>query len=153
VVRVQDVMTTAVETIAAGSPADRAFDRMRAKGIHHLVVADGARVVGIFSDRDAGGRRGAALREGRTVGELMTPTPVTVRPEIPVRRAANVMRGRAIGSLVVTDQAGRLKGIVTVADLLELLGRGATHPVITSTRWTLSHRAPHRKTHGGSPRW
>ncbi len=152
-VRVQDVMTEAVEVVAVDTSAEQAFDRMRARRIHHLVVTDGGRVVGVFSHRDAGGGRGAALRQGRTVGELMTPAPVTVQPDTPIRKAANLMRGRAIGSLVVTDRIGRLKGIVTVADLLELLGRGIARPVVASTRWTLNHRAPHRKLHGGSPRW
>ena len=152
-IRVQDVMTDAVEVVAADSSAERAFDRMRARRIHHLVVTDEGRVVGVFSDRDAGGPRGAALRQGRTVAELMTPAPVTVVPGTPIRKAANVMRGRAIGSLVVTDRNGRLKGIVTVADLLELLGRGIARPVAASTRWTLNHRAPHRKAHSSAPRW
>src|SRR5690348_12362902 len=117
-------MTTAVESVVVDCPADRAFERMRTKGIHNLVVTDGGLVVGISSHRDGGGAPGASIREGRTVGELMTRAPVTIAPETPVRRAANVMRGRAIGSLVVTDRRGRLKGIVTVADLLELIGRG-----------------------------
>ena len=152
-IRVQDVMTDAVEVVAADSSAARAFDRMRTRRIHHLVVIDDGRVVGMFSDRDAGGPRGAALRQDRTVAELMTPSPVTVLPDTPVRKAANVLRGRAIGSLVVTDRSGRLKGIVTVADLLELLGRGAARPVVASTRWTQNHRAPHRKAHSSAPRW
>jgi hypothetical protein len=54
------------------------------------------------------------------------------------------MRGRSIGCLVVTNR-GRVVGIVTVADLLELLGRGVERPTPTAKRWTLRHRTPHRK--------
>lgn len=151
--RIQDIMTTAVEVVAADCPAERAFERMRAKGIHHLVVGDGRQVAGIYSHRDAGGARGGALRAGRTVGDLMTATPVTVAPETPVRKAANLMRGRAIGSLIVTDRRGRLKGIVTVADLLDLLGRGTARPGFVANRWTLNHRAPHRKVRAAALRW
>ena len=112
--------------------------------VHHLVVTDGGRLVGLLSDRDAGGRRGAALRQQRSVADLMTPHVVTIRPDATIRQAANVMRGRSIGSLVVVD-GRRIAGIVTVSDLLELIGRGAERPVAASTRWTLKHRTPHRK--------
>ena len=61
--RVQDVMTTAVQTISPSMPAEEAGNLMRAKGIHHLVVCDGPRVVGLLSDRDIGGRHGAPIRE------------------------------------------------------------------------------------------
>jgi CBS domain-containing protein len=73
----------------------------------------------------------------------MTEAVVTVPPTTPVRKAANLMRGRSIGCLVVSV-AGRAVGIITVADLLELIGRGIERPVATTTRWTLKHRAPHR---------
>jgi CBS domain-containing protein len=153
VLRVQDVMTTRVQAVGPNLPAETAWQQMRAKHLHHLVVTNGAEVVGLFSDRDAGGARGARVREGRLVGDLMTTSPVTVLPDTPVRRAANLMRGRSIGSLVVTDDKGRVKGIVTVTDLLELLGRGVERPVVTTTRWTLNHRSPHRKTRSAATRW
>jgi CBS domain-containing protein len=142
--RVQDVMTSGLQTISPATSADDAWSLMRARRIHHLVVTEGARVVGILSDRDAGGPRGAALRKNRTVRELMTDRVVTVQPTTPVRRAANVMRGRSIGCLVVAD-GRRTMGIVTVADLLDLLGRGIERPVTSTTRRILQHRVPHRK--------
>ena len=151
--RVQDVMSNSVQTIGPESPAEAAWERMRTRGIHHLVVTKDSRILGLLSDRDVGGARGVTLRKGRSVADLMTAAPLTVKPDTPVRKAANLMRGRSIGSLIVTDAKGRLTGIVTVADLLELLGRGISRPVVASTRWTLHHRSPHRKTHGSAPRW
>ena len=44
-------------------------------------------------------------------------------PEATVRQAANRLRGRGVGCLAVMDD-GRLRGIVTTQDLLELIGRG-----------------------------
>ena len=41
-------------------------------------------------------------------------------------------------------ERGRPVGMVTIADLLELVGRGATRPVAESTRWTLKARGPRR---------
>jgi CBS domain-containing protein len=82
----------------------------------------------------------------------MTRPVVTVDARHPIRKAANVMRGRSIGSLVVTA-AGRAVGIITISDLLEILGRGLDRPVATATRRTLSHRAPHRKRHRSTGPW
>lgn len=142
--RLQDVMTREVKTVSPETAADAAWDVMKARGIHHLVVTKGRAIVGILSDRDAGGRLGAQVRKGHVVGDLMTEPVLTVAPETTVRKAANLMRGRSIGCLVVAD-AGRVIGIVTVSDLLELVGRGLDRQVETTTRWTIKHRAPHRK--------
>ena len=145
--RIQDVMTEHVRTIPPSLPAEDAFNLMRDEEIHHLVVVDDGAVVGILSDRDTGGRRGALLRKHRIAAELMTSPVVTVAPTDTIRRAANLMRGRSIGCVVVANR-GRVAGIVTVADLLTLVGRGEQRPVESSRRWTLKHRSPHRKSHG-----
>jgi CBS domain-containing protein len=150
--RVQDVMTTAVQTISPSAPAEDAGNLMRAKGIHHLVVCDGPRVVGLLSDRNIGGRHGAPITENRIVSDLMTERVVTVSPTRTVRQAANLMRGRSIGCLVVVSK-DRTIGIVTVADLLELIGRGAERTVVTTPRRLLQHRAPHRKRHRAAGAW
>jgi CBS domain-containing protein len=150
--RVQEVMTEGVITIAPTLPAEDGYNLMRTRGVHHLVVADEGGVAGVLSDRDTGGRQGSSVRRNRTVAELMTPRVVTVSPTTTVRKAANLMRGRSIGCLVVTKR-DRIVGIVTVADLLELVGRGADRPVASTTRWTLKHRAPHRKRHRAAGVW
>ena len=142
--RVQDVMSRGIRTVSPSTPAEDAWTLMRMKEIHHLVVTEGKSLAGILSDRDAGGRRGAALRKDRTVDDLMTREVVTVPPETPLRKAANLMRGRSIGCLVVVDDH-RAVGIITVADLLSLIGRGSERPVAKTKRWTLKHRTPHRK--------
>ena len=92
------------------------------------------------------------MRRNRTSGELMTGRVVTVPPTTTVRQAANLMRGRSIGCLVVTAGT-RIVGIVTVSDLLELLGQGADRAVVSTKRWTLKHRAPHRKRHQAEGAW
>jgi acetoin utilization protein AcuB len=150
--RIQDVMTEDVRTAAPTDSAEGAWELMRERGFHHLVVTRGSRVVGILSDRDAGGRQGASLRRGRTVEDLMTTHVVTVEPTTTIRKAANLMRGRSIGCVVVTDRE-RVVGIVTVSDVLELLGRGSERPVATTTRWTLKHRTPHRKRVSATGVW
>lgn len=141
--RVQDVMSDEVRTIQPSATAGDAWEYMRSKNIHHLVVTDGGQIVGVLSERDAGGRSGRTVRAGRTVADLMTRNVVSVERTDTVRRAASVMRGRAIGCLPVT-RGRKLVGIVTTADLLELLGRGVDRPS-HADRHTLNYRVPHRR--------
>jgi CBS domain-containing protein len=150
--RVNEIMSTSLATVAANTPADAAWETMRGRRIHHLVVMDGKLIAGILSDRDAGGVRGKAVRAGHSVGELMTPHVVTVPADAPLKRAANLMRGRTIGCVIVVDKQ-RPIGIVTTSDLLELLGRGAIKPSPVSKRAPLNYRAPHKKRHRAFGVW
>lgn len=150
--RVVDVMTSPVEHVDAAMPAEDAWERMRTRGVRHLVVLRGGRLAGVLSARDLGTRATAAFRRGLTVGELMTPRPASVPAGTSVRRAANVMRGRSIGSLIVTDSKGGPLGIITTSDLLSLIGRGL-EPRPTTQRWSLRHRVPHTPQSSGRGLW
>ena len=152
IMRVQDVMTEGVKTIAPTAAAEDAWNTMRFNRIHHLVVTKGRQIVGVLPDRDAGGRRGASVRTNTVVADLMTAPAVTVEPTMTVRPAANVMRGRSIGCLVVVKSDHAI-GIATASDLLELVGRGLDRGDATTTRRILSHRAPHRKSKGVVAAW
>jgi len=107
--RVFEVMTEGVRTVPPALPATEGWEVMRTEGIHHLVVTLDKRVVGVLSDRDAGGPRGAQLRAGAAVGDLMTRDVVTVQTSDTVGRAANLMRGRTIGCVTGyrREKAGR----------------------------------------------
>jgi len=149
--RIQDVMTANVKTVAASMPATDAWDMMRQQGIHHLVVKQGNEIVGVLSDRDAGGRSGASVRTGRTVADLMTSPVATIDRADTIRKAANLMRGRTIGCLPVVHR-GRLAGIVTTSDLLGLLGRGIDRPT-AAARASLHYRVAHRHRGRSAGAW
>jgi CBS domain-containing protein len=78
------------------------------------------------------------------VTEVMARDLATAGTRDSVRVAANRMRGRTVGCLPVVD-GGRVVGIVTTADLLELIGRGVERPIARSTRWTLAGRGPRKR--------
>ena len=106
------------------------------------------------SASDLGGKNGEPLRAGRHVRELMTEKLVTVTPDTTVREAANLMRGHAVNCLPVFNGRERLKGIVTVADLLELIGRGMERPTKMVERVVMKDRGvvPRQATAGNVPR-
>jgi CBS domain-containing protein len=149
--RAAEIMTTHVEAVPPTLAAEAAWNLMQQKRIHHLVVTEGGEVRGVLSDRDLGGRRGAALRNGAAVENLMTSGVVVAAPDTTVKRLANLMRGHTIGCVPIMDRR-RLVGIVTVTDVLELVGRGIDRPARPGRR-PLHHRVAHTKVHGATGRW
>ena len=131
-------MSTPAITIEVTGSVSQARELMRLRRVHHLVVTDQGRPVGVLSSHDVGG-------DGRAIADVMSGSLVTATPETSVRAAANLLRGRQVGCLPVLE-GRKLVGLVSVSDLLELLGKGAERPVLRSTRWTLKHRGPRRKT-------
>lgn len=131
--RLRDVMSVEVITVGADDPASVARATMRQNRIRHLVVIEDGRLVGIVSERDLGGTRGAASTRDRSVRDLMAADPVSASPASTLRQAANLMRGRTVGCLLVVED-GRVVGIVTTTDLLDQLGRGATRPTVRTER-------------------
>ncbi len=121
-VRVGEIMNSKAATVEPKESASVAWSRMRRQGIRHLVVMENGRLRGVISERALDGGRGADSREHRMVEDLMTPRVVSADSKMTLRRAADVMRRRQIGSLPVMD-GGLLVGIVTATDVLDELGR------------------------------
>jgi acetoin utilization protein AcuB len=137
--RLRDIMTENLTTIAPEASVAEARATMRTAGVHHLVVMEARSIAGIVSDRDIRNLNGSV-----PVSVAMSTRIATATPDTTVREAANILRGRTVGSLPILD-GGKLVGIVTVSDLLTLLGRGAERPIAESTRWTLRKRGPRRR--------
>jgi CBS domain-containing protein len=138
--RIREIMSTPVETVHPEMSLKEAAQRMRLRGLHHLLVKDAGHVVGIISDEDLQGAEG---RANFRAAHVMSPHVVTVEEGDTVRHAANLMQGRNVGCLAVTEQ-GKLVGIVTVSDLLRLLGKGGERRV-AGVRAALHYRTAHRK--------
>ena len=124
-VQIAEIMSDKVVTVAPKATASAAWARMRRRGIRHLVVTSNGRVHGVISERDLGGIKGASIRKGLLVEDLMAARVVSVNPETTVGRAADLMRTEKIGSLPVVDDE-LLVGIVTATDVFDELGRGST---------------------------
>jgi acetoin utilization protein AcuB len=147
--RLRDIMRTRVETISSRESAEVAFQKMRRGRIRHLIVQDGQGIVGVVSDRDVAGL--GSFRHVEKVQDVMSRPALTCSPDMTVRQAANLMRGRTIGCLPVVED-GRIAGIVTTTDLLELIGAGAERPVAKIRRWVMKDRGPERKSVAGRGR-
>jgi len=118
-VRIEELMTTGVIALKESDTVGKAEAQMRAADIRHLPVVDaGHHVVGIVSDRDLARLLGSSRGKQKRIGEIMTREVLTVRPEMPAHRAAEIMLDRKIGALPVVGDDGVMIGIVTETDFL-----------------------------------
>jgi len=139
--RLKEIMSSPVEVIGPKATAADARTRMTRAGIHHLVIATGRDIVGIVSERDLDG-----VAPETSVDQVMSSPVVTAPAGMTVGDAAKILRGHAIGCLPVTER-GRPIGMVTIVDLLTLLGKGAIHVHPQTGRFVLWRRGPaHART-------
>ncbi|MCX5129343.1 CBS domain-containing protein [Streptomyces sp. NBC_00347] len=85
------------------------------------VIDETGHVVGVVSEADLLRRRPAG--GAATAEELMTSPAVTARPEWSVVRAARVMQRHRVKRLPVVDEEGRVVGILSRSDLIQLFLR------------------------------
>ncbi|MFT3769272.1 MAG: CBS domain-containing protein [Minicystis sp.] len=123
--RVRDIMTTEVITLAASTKADDAARSLTFHRVSGAPVLDHGRIVGVVSKSDLVDPRNRPTGDERpTVGEVMTPLVFAVRPGDPAMSAVRLMVEESVHRAVVVDDHGRLKGIVSPMDVLRALGRG-----------------------------
>lgn len=95
---------------------------MRREGVGCVLVCEGERLVGIFTERDLMRR---ILAPGKplsvALSECMTPTPVAVRPKEPIAAAVRSMVSGGYRHLPVVDEDGRPIGVVSVKRIMHYL--------------------------------
>jgi CBS domain-containing protein len=140
---VRDVMTTEVVTVQPWTPFREIVTRLAEHRISAVPVLDAeGNVLGVVTEADlllkqehsdlefnlplAWSRRRRLEREKAAAivaGELMTTPAVTVSPTATVTEAARRMHTAGVKRLPVVNDAGRLVGIVSRADLLKVFTR------------------------------
>ncbi len=134
--RVSQLMTRKLITVAPDDSVEAAVQLLRQRGVRHLLVMKGSRLVGIVSDRDLKRTMDPGLSKKKLlnlgglffllepilVREIMTPNPVTVGPDLSVQEAASIMVAERFGALPV-EEGGRTVGIVTETDLLRYFAK------------------------------
>jgi acetoin utilization protein AcuB len=126
--KVKEIMVKEVATLDVNDELSLANDIMRLGRIRHLPVVDGAKLVGIISERDLfrsslAQALGYATEDTRDVmkrlriKDIMVTKVLTVSPEDGVCRAVRLMVDKKIGCLPVVE-GGRLVGLLTETDVL-----------------------------------
>lgn len=93
--------------------------QMKAAGVGAAMVADGGKLTGIFTERDALFRVIAAGKDPATtrVSEVMTGDPITVHPDKPFGHAMHLMHDNGFRHVPVVAE-GRPVGMVSARDAL-----------------------------------
>lgn len=124
-------MTRKVITIDKEASIFEAQEKLAEHRIRHLPVVDADnRLIGIVTDRDLRSAIPFSLfkdpdnqleREKLSelkIGDIMTADPKTISPSYTIQDALLLIEEMRVGALPVVDEQGKLKGIISVRDLL-----------------------------------
>ncbi len=132
---VADIMTRRVIVLREEDNLVRLSEGMERYHLRHLPVTSEDKLVGLITHRDllrltvsslmaddpTEQEKQTTLFENTFVAEVMTPDPITVSPDTPVKQAAKEMIETKYGCLPVVDENQKLVGIVTEHDFINLL--------------------------------
>ncbi|AFQ44605.1 CBS domain-containing protein [Desulfosporosinus meridiei] len=116
--KVRDVMTRQIETVAPSSSVEEIARLMKRNDVGSIPVCEGQKVLGIITDRDIVLK---VIADGKNVSsvsakDIMTSQVITVTSDQDVHEAARIMADNQIRRLPVLEQ-GRIAGIVALGDL------------------------------------
>lgn len=122
---VVDVMASRIVSVPPDSSAVDAVRRMVEAGVGSVVVTDGSRLQGIFTERDVLRLVADGADLAIPVSEVMTRGVFTLDPDADVLEAAHLMAERRIRHAPVA-QGDQLLGIVGIRDVMRVLLERAT---------------------------
>lgn len=126
---INDLMTVNPTVVTPDSSLRQVIGLMKREGCRQLPVVENGKLVGIITDRDVRlivnspvvhheRKEDEKLLNEVTAESCMTPNPITITPDTPAYRAAEMLSIYKFGALPVVEDGG-LVGIVTVTDFLD----------------------------------
>ncbi|MBN2454595.1 CBS domain-containing protein [Candidatus Woesearchaeota archaeon] len=111
-----DVATARVVSIPKNVPVREAIKKMKAYSISQLPVMEREKISGIVTETDIMTQIAEGKDAGKlTVGEIMEEAPPTVSQKTPISAVTELLRHFP---LVLVSEKGRLRGLITKADIL-----------------------------------
>jgi len=106
-------------SVAPNSTVYKAIELMCEKNIGGLLITEGEKLVGIFTERDYARKlilKGKSSKD-TTIGELMTANPITVTPESTIEDCMLIMTDKRIRHLPVCEN-DKLVGMISIGDVV-----------------------------------
>jgi len=99
-----------------------ALEVMQEKNIGGLLVMEGEKLVGIFTERDYSRK---VILKGKSsknslIKDLMTPNPITVTPDTTIEDCMHLMTNKYIRHLPVVEDE-RVVGIISIGDVVRFI--------------------------------
>ncbi|WP_295936780.1 KpsF/GutQ family sugar-phosphate isomerase [uncultured Alistipes sp.] len=105
--------------VAPDSSATDMIHAISKGGLGLIIVCDGDKIEGIVTDGDV--RRAMESRRADffniTAGDIATPNPISITPDKKLIEAEKLMTRKKITSLLVTNEEGKLKGVIQIYDI------------------------------------
>ena len=128
---VNDLMTVDPITVTPDTSLRRIIGLMKKEGCRQLPVVDNGRLVGLVTDRDVRlvlnsplglheHQHNEELLDSIIAEGIMTVNPITIAPDAPAYKAAEMLSIYKFGALPVVE-GEVLVGIITVTDFLDLI--------------------------------
>ena len=114
---VADLMAADVLAVDAGADLTAAVRSMDGRRVGAVLVLDGERLVGVFTERDVLRAVAHGLTPEATVGDWMTRGPETIEPDETAEHAAVLMIHGGFRHLPVVE-SGKVVGILSIRDLM-----------------------------------
>jgi CBS domain-containing protein len=136
-------------SVGPAVPVGKALETMAARNLGALLVVEGGRLVGIFSERDAL-RKGlyAGASADRPVREFMTAKPEVLTPHDPIALAMNRMGMGAYRHVPLVDNEGRPVGLLVMRDVVRYIVRFFPDVALNVPPHSV-HEPPERNVEGG----
>lgn len=117
--RVHEIMTPKVETVAPETSLDRVAQKMAQMNIGCVPVSKDGRLLGVVTDRDIACRVvGAGKNPAATkVQEAMSKDVAIVSDQAEIGEAAKLMAARHVSRLPVLNKDSEIVGILSIADI------------------------------------
>lgn len=119
-----DVFSTKLVTATRTETLSSVARQMREHNVGSVVIVEGRKPVGMVTDRDLALALGAdGVGPQTSVESVMTKPVETIPDGAGIFAATQCMRDAGVRRLPVVDKEGHLAGIVSIDDLIRLLGR------------------------------
>jgi PAS domain S-box-containing protein len=122
--QLNEILTPNVIGVSPTTPVSQAIRIMRSNNISCIVVLEGNKPVGIFTERNVvqcTAQRGADFDDCE-IRELMSSPVLTANQNMEMYTAYNLLVTRRIRHLIVVDDENHAVGVVTQSNLIEQLG-------------------------------
>ncbi|MCA9976123.1 MAG: CBS domain-containing protein, partial [Anaerolineales bacterium] len=110
--------------VEASTSLAKAVRQMNAHNIGCLLVTDESdRLVGIFTERDVLTRVAGLVDDLATakISEYMTPNPITMKRDMPIAQALNLMSVHGFRHIPLVDNENRAEGVISFRDVVHYL--------------------------------
>jgi acetoin utilization protein AcuB len=139
-ITVNDLMTVIPSSVSPNTSMRTVIGVMKTEGCRQLPVLDNGKLVGIITDRDVrlvmnspvvlhGRWQDEELLDNVTAESCMTPNPISITPNTPAYRAAEMLSIYKFGALPVLEN-DTVVGIITVTDFLDYAAKLLTEDVV-----------------------